>query len=118
MQRLLYILFIFSTFFLLTGCEPVSVGNSSSGYKRVPQAKVQPQEAVEFANDYLDKTFELRVKNSPLERKEGVEPIIIVTLEGDYYYIIKETYPAMSIYFYLEHAVKVHKNTGEVIPPK
>lgn len=110
------ILIIFAMF--LTGCEPQSMGSSLSGYKIIPGAKIQPQEAVGLASPYLDKTFELRQWNSELIRKKDVEPIIYVTLKDDEYYIVKENYPAVSVYFYLKHAVKVNINSGAVVPPQ
>ncbi|MEW6067615.1 MAG: hypothetical protein AB1610_04920 [Nitrospirota bacterium] len=102
----------------LAGCEPQSVGNSLSGYKEVPGAKIQPQKAVELASPYLDKTFELRQKESELNRNKDREPIVYVTLKDDEYYIVKENYPAKSVYFYLKHAAKVNIHDGKVTPPQ
>lgn len=111
------VLFIIMSICLL-GCEPVDVGNSSTGYKSIPNVKVQPAEAVKLAEQYLDKTFELRKASTDLERSSDKKPTIQVTLDGNYYYIVKESYPAKSIYFYMKHAVKVHKNSGKLIPPE
>jgi hypothetical protein len=102
----------------LAGCEPQSVGRSLSGYKNIQGAKIQPQKAVELAGPYLDKTFELRLQDSELTRRKEIEPIIYVTLKNDEYYIVKDNYPAKSVYFYPKHAVKVNINTGNVIPPQ
>lgn len=110
------IIIIFAS--ILAGCEPQSMGSSLSGYKNNPGATIQPQKAVELASPYLDKTFELRQRNSDLTRKKDVEPIIHVTLKDDEYYIVKENYPGKSVYFYLEHAVKVNINSGNVVPPQ
>ncbi len=118
MKRFLCCLIILISFLSLAGCEPVSVGNSSSGYETVPDAKIQPEEAVKLVDIYVDKTFDLRIKDSDLKRKEGIKPIIFVTLKDDFYYIVQENYPAKSVYFYLDHAVRIHKNTGEIIPPE
>lgn len=104
--------------FTLAGCEPQSVGNSLSGYKEIPGAKIQPQKAVDLASPYLDKTFELRQKDSELNRRKDREPIVHVTLKDDEYYIVKENYPEKSVYFYLKHAVKVNIKTGKVTPPE
>ena len=117
MNKLLKIICFFSLI-ALTGCEPVSVGSSYSGYKNVQGAKIQPSEAVELAKSYLDKTFELRKSNRESPRREDREPHIFITLKDGYYFIVKESYPAKSVYFYLDHAVKVHKDTGEIIPPE
>lgn len=111
-------LFILLLAFILIGCEPQSVGTSLSGYKEIPGAKIQPQKAVELASPYLDKTFELRQKDSDLDRRKDTEPIIHVTLKDDEYYIVKENYPAKSVYFYLKHAVKVNIKDGKVTPPQ
>ena len=104
--------------FALTGCEPIPVGSSWGGYRNVKGAKIQPAQAVELARPYLDRTFQLRKSNSELPRSKDKEPIIYVTLKDGYYFIVKDNYPAKSVHFYLDHAVKVHKNTGETIPPK
>ena len=118
MKRLYLCFSIILFLIMLTGCEPVALGNSASGYKTIPDAKIQPIDAVKIAQPYLDKTFELRSKSSTLERDKENEPTIFVTLKDDFYYIVKENYPAKSIYFYLAHAVRVHKDTGEIIPPE
>ncbi|MEK7698944.1 MAG: hypothetical protein AAB332_00935 [Planctomycetota bacterium] len=111
-------IFLILLTFSLAGCEPQSLGNSLSGYKEIQGAKIQPQKAVELASPFLDKTFELRQKDSELARGKDREPIIYVTLKNDEYYIVKENYPAISVYFYLKHAVKVNIKTGKVTPPE
>jgi hypothetical protein len=114
--KLIFVILIF----LLTNCgtEPKSVGNSLTGYNTVAEAKIQPKEAVELAMSYLDKTFELRQKNRESNKKRNSEPIIYVTLKNNEYYIVKENYPDISVYFYLKHAVRVNINTGHVTPPE
>ncbi|MFH0926534.1 MAG: hypothetical protein V1872_13050 [bacterium] len=107
---------IVSTYFL--ACAPVGIGNSLTGYKSITNVKIQPAEAVKLAEQYLDKTFELRKASSDLQRSPDKAPIIVVILGGNYYYIVKESFPAISRYFYMKHAVKVHKNSGKVIPPE
>ena len=102
----------------LIGCKSIPVGSSYSGYENVIRAKIQLEEAVKLAKPYLDRTFELRKLHSDLSRSEDKEPGIFVTLKNRYYYIVKENHPAKSVNFYLDHAVKVHINSGEIIPPK
>ncbi|MCC6696993.1 MAG: hypothetical protein IT365_15295 [Candidatus Hydrogenedentes bacterium] len=99
------------------GCA-TSVGNSKSGYEEVKRAKIQPSEAAELAQPFLDQTFELRKADSELSRDGRGDPAIWVTLDGGHYYVVKENYPFIKASAHLHHAVKVHKNTGKVIPPK
>lgn len=117
-MRIKFVIYFFLILGLVGCSEPIDVGSSYSGYQNVEGAKIQPNTAIELAKEYLNKSFELRKANIDVSRNNDKEPAIFVTLKDDYYYIVKENYPAKSIYFYLDYAVKVHKDTGEVIPPK
>jgi hypothetical protein len=78
---------------------------------------IDPNSAVELAAPYLEQTYLLRKSNSDLVRIEK-NATVWVTVKGDYYYIVKESYPSIDASFYLDHAVKVHKKTGNVIEPE
>lgn len=101
----------------ISGCSAVTVGNSFSEYKILEGVKIQPERAVELAGPYLDKSFHLRTKNRPPRMLSDRKPYINVMLKGNYYYVVKDNYPAIPTSFYLPHAVKVHKQSGEVIEP-
>ncbi len=88
----------------LFGCkEPIFVNITD----KVHGVKIQPNEALEIAKPYLEQhgTY-----NWNQEKKLET----YITLKGKWYYIMKTNYPAKSIYFYLQPAVKVQTNTGEV----
>lgn len=93
-------------------------GNEVTGFDNFPENKISVEEAINIAKSYLPQTFELRSKNRDWPKKEEKEPIINVVIKGDYYYLVLENYPYKSMYDYLEHAVMVHKETGEAIGPK
>ncbi|MCL4690916.1 MAG: hypothetical protein KJ060_00160 [Candidatus Hydrogenedentes bacterium] len=112
------VLGLLSLMFIFYGCKTTDVGNSISGYKVLDGVHVQPSEAVDLASPYLDTTYDLRNKDSDLPRGEDSETRIIVSLRNGYYHVVKESYPAMSAKFYLDHAVKVDADTGAVIPPE
>lgn len=80
--------------------------------------KISPQQALQLSEPFLDKTFELRTKNRSLEIRSDLPKEDSIILQGRYYYVVRENYPAKYIAFYLKHAVKVNKNTGEVTPPE
>jgi hypothetical protein len=45
-------------------------------------------------------------------------PDVFITLIGKYYFIVKDNYPSKSVYFYLDHAVKIYKDICEITLPK
>ena len=40
-----------------------------------------------------------------------------IYVQGEWYYVCRDSYPAKYIQFYIPHSVRVNGNTGEVIPP-
>jgi hypothetical protein len=101
---------------LLTSCGKTYIARSSEGYASFPGNTISPEQAVKLADPYLDKTFELRAA-----KRQGVsprKPTVWVTLKGQYYHIVKDNYPAYNRGFYLHHAVKVDKDTGDMIAPE
>lgn len=107
-------MYIFSCAFCLTPVTFVSSGTSE--VHTIPGFTVSPQEALEKAGPYLQKTFELRSKN---RRSRITSPTKdFITAKGDWYYICRDNYPYKSIYAYQTHAVKINGHTGECIPPE
>ncbi len=101
----------------LQGCSSVSLGNSRVGFDTVEGVAIQPADAVEIARPFLDESYRLRIESSSLPR-DTEKVSIWVSLRGSYYFIVKESYPAKELSFYLDNAVRVHKQTGEIIEPK
>jgi len=100
------------------GCaRTICLGSEWGGFNGFPDNPVSVSEAIAKAEPYLDKTFALR-SSATGNRNAAEEPVVFVTLRGDYYYIVKDNYPSYSPGFYLHHAVRVHKTTGRLIPPK
>lgn len=83
-----------------------------------PGFDISPERAVELAQPYLEKSFELRRQHiEPNRRSDSNPPFDHVNLKGDMYYIVRDNYPAIKASFYLRYAVRVNANTGEVTPP-
>ena len=100
---------------LVCGCGKAYHGNGWAGFEGFPENNISPQQAVRIAEPYLDETFELRARNR--RHVSDREPEVHVMLEGKYYYVVKDNYPSYTPGLYLWHAVKVHKDTGDVSPP-
>jgi hypothetical protein len=98
----------------LIGCTTVL---APARLEEFPKNPISPEQAIKRAEPYLDRTYELRKQGSRLHRQDK-DATVHVSLKGNYYYIVKESYPAIYIDFYLPHAVKVHKVTGDIIPPR
>jgi hypothetical protein len=81
-------------------------------------AKISTDDAIRLAQPYLDRTFELRSENRPEDMQSDRPPRDIVTPKGRWYYVVRDNYPAVKENFYLDHAVKVHMDTGEIIEPE
>jgi hypothetical protein len=107
---------IISLLFFLACSGKIYVGNSHAGFSGFPRNNIEVKDAIQLAEPYLDKTYELRKEN----RKSGNDNnlLIWVTLKGKYYYIVMDNYPSKTPGFYEKHAVRINKDTGEVISPK
>ncbi len=109
--------------FFVHGCRSnVLLGNVQKGLAPVPgdfKAGISPERAVELAREHLERSYELRrMKRQEKSPNPNREPLDWVSLKGDWYYIARDDYPSYSPGFYMHNAVKVHKNTGQVIPPE
>ena len=120
MKYLSIVLFclLIATCLLCCSCkrEKVYFGSTGGGFEDFPPNPISVQDAIKLADPYLDKTFELRIASR--EHVSDKEASLWITLKGDYYYLVKDNYPSYTPGFYLNYAVKINKDTGEVIPPK
>ena len=100
------------------GCaRTIYWGSEWGGFDGCPVNPVSVSEAIAKARPYLDETFALR-SSTREHRNRAQQPVIHVTLRGKYYYIVRDNYPSYSPGFYLHHAVRVHKTTGQLIAPR
>lgn len=100
------------------GCTATHFGSYPDGLGEFPDRAVSATDAVEKVMPYLDETFALRRKDRDQHEWPTSEATVWVTLKGQYYHIAKDNYPYMNQRMYLLHAVKVHSETGEFIPPE
>lgn len=81
--------------------EYISVDDKLEG------VKIQPKEALEIAKPYLDEKATYLWRDSSKLKTHIVK-------KGRYYYIMKTDYPAKSVYYYLEPAVRVNSKNGSI----
>ncbi len=68
---------------------------------------VQPSEALEIATPYLEE--------HATDHWNPDKPLLThIILKGNYYYISRTNYPAKTVNYYLQPAVKVNTRSGEV----
>ncbi|MBP7734640.1 MAG: hypothetical protein KA369_01580 [Spirochaetes bacterium] len=93
--------FIYFAFFYT---EPVYIRDHSA---TIPEAAIQPAEAIRLAAPYLPEhgTYVYR-KDRPL--------VLHLSRHKDWYYVMRTNYPAKTIRYYLQPAVKVHAHTGKI----
>lgn len=105
--------------FLLAGCTPkIYSGTDETGFAHFPKNnKISPEKALELAEPYLEFSYKLRKENRPAEYNPTTPPVKYVILKEKSYYITKDNYNSKLVTFYLTHAVKVDKDTGEVTKP-
>ncbi|MBL7544797.1 MAG: hypothetical protein JNL11_13350 [Bdellovibrionaceae bacterium] len=99
--------------------EPTNLGDSKSGFTNPPQnVHVDAQTAVQLAQPFLENSYALRRKmRGEIQQNPNREPVIRLLLKGAWYFVSLDDYPSMTNYYYLQHAVRVHTDTGQVIPP-
>jgi len=116
LSTILFCMFIATNLFF-NGCNNKKIysGSDYSGFDDFPPNPISVQDAIRLAEPHLGKTFELR--SAKREYISDKEPVLWVTLKGNCYYLVKDNYPSYTPGFYLHHAVKINKNTGEVMPP-
>ncbi|MDD5488588.1 MAG: hypothetical protein PHH49_06485 [Candidatus Omnitrophica bacterium] len=95
-------------------------GPYPEGYSKFSKDNnISQEEAIKLAEPYLDLSFSLRKKSRDSRYNSAGDDMaqIWTFLRGDYYYITKDNYYYKTEDAYFQYAVKVHKDTGEVIPP-
>ena len=110
-----YIAPLFFALLLLTACAPTQYfSNAKQGFAEFPPATIDVQKAIRLAQPYLDESYKMRLNMRKWPLDNGQDPVIYVSLVQDYYYIVKENYPYKFREAYMQYAVRVHKETGEV----
>jgi len=113
--------FIFINFFINSCDKIIFIGNSDTGFNSLSslgiEAQIEPDDAYNRSKPYLNKTFELRQKYRPENFIFNRRKIDYIVLKGDWYFVIRDTYPAKNLSYYLDYAVKINKKTGELIIP-
>ncbi|MCP4296136.1 MAG: hypothetical protein GY786_11055 [Proteobacteria bacterium] len=109
------LLSVFALF--LSNCSGIEyVGSEHNDFKNAPKYPISISKAIEISKPYLDETFKQRsAKRSDQFSKE---PVVWVSIKGDWYYIVKDNYSSYTPGFYLNHAVKIHKETGQLVKPE
>jgi hypothetical protein len=100
---------------IMSGCaspEMVSASDESTA-----RAKISPAQAMKLASPHLEAVFKLRCE-SRLDKSWCKKPAgDQILLLGEHYHIARESYPYKTINAYIEPAIRIHKETGEVILP-
>jgi len=109
---LLILLVAISSFY---GCATkYYFSNVNKGFARFPKSNVSIEQAIRIAEPYLNQSYKMRLSLRKWPLQASSPPIIYVTLLDPYYYIVKEDYPYQYREAYLEFAVKVNRNNGQV----
>ncbi len=99
----------------LSGCaspEMVSASDESTA-----RAKISPAQAMKLAAPHLEAVFRLRCERRPDKswcKKPAADQIILL---GEHYHVSRESYPYKTINAYIEPAIRIHKESGELILP-
>ncbi len=93
--------FIYFTFFYT---EPVYIVDHSA---QLPDVAIQPAEAIRLAAPYLP-------EHGTYVYRKDKQLVLHLSKYGEWYYVMKTNYPAKTIRYYLQPAVKVHARTGKI----
>lgn len=108
---------LFAIFVLMSiqGCATkYYFSNVNKGFLGFPHSTISIDKAIQIAQPYLNQSYKLRMSLRKWPLQSSSPPIIYVTLLDQYYYIVKEDYPYQYREAYLEFAVKVNRNSGQV----
>jgi hypothetical protein len=114
---------VFSVLGLFSCEKTIYIGSSQSTKMKNPRGNnISPEKALELSKPYLQKSWDLGcAKHNNREHwcvKRANRATVHIVQKGDYYFLRKTSYPYKATTAYLNHAVKVHVNSGEVIPPE
>lgn len=97
--------------------EPEYLGKAKQ-CRSITRAKISCSEAYELSEPYLDELFEFREgRRTSNEDVSYFELKDYIYKQGDWYNICRENRESKSIYYYVSPAIRVHKDTGEVVTP-
>jgi hypothetical protein len=92
--------------------------NDDGEFEPIAGMAVTPEEALVRAEPYLDLTFQLRRRDRGEDEMSDRPATDHIAVKDDWYYIARDNYPSHSPGFYLPHAVRVHGQTGQLLPPE
>jgi hypothetical protein len=79
--------------------------------------QISPAQALDLARPHLDVIFHLRCHRRMDKHWCQKIPADFITKKGDWYCVIRESYPYKTVLAYWDPCVRVHKITGEVVLP-
>ncbi|HPV41609.1 MAG TPA: hypothetical protein PKX40_10555 [Spirochaetota bacterium] len=91
-------------FFFFIYKEPVYIADHAAP---IADVTIQPSDAIAIATPCL-------AGHGTVQYRKDIPLTLHVLKHGDWYYIMKTNYPAKTIRYYLQPAVKVHVQTGRV----
>jgi hypothetical protein len=103
-----------------TGCSKAEyLGNTSKGFWSEQYAQVSPHDAYREALPFLEPTWERRCELVRHHDAWCDKPAIDhMVRSGEYYYVTRTSYTYDNPNAYTQYAVRVHVQTGEVVPLK
>lgn len=115
-EKYIAVLFIVSTTISLLSCStPVQYRLDDN---TLYENSISPQMAYKKAEPHLANNFLDRCNRRIDKRWCAKKYEDLVFLDGNYYFISRESYPYKTIQAYLVNAIKVHKASGTVILPE
>jgi len=117
--RYFLILCIFFGVIFVASCgQKTYLGSSETGFEHFPKDNnISPYTAFELANPFVEYSYNLRKKNRSKEFNIKGVPVDYVVLKGSLYYVTRDTYKSKKPSFYISYAIKVNKDTGQIIKP-
>jgi len=106
-------LFLFTLFFInCNSPEFVSLNQKpESGY-------LSGREAMEIAKPHLDVIFHIRCQSRSTKDWCNKKPEVVITQKGEYFCVVKDSYPFKTTLAYWDPCVRIHRKTGKVFLPK
>ena len=96
----------------------VYIGSTKTGFNHFPKSNaISPEMALDFAEPFLEFSYNLRKKSRPAKYNLKAPPVEYVVLRGRFYYVTRDSYHSKKASFYMPYAIKVDKNTAKTIKP-